>query len=1011
MPRLKRTRRLFQTEALESRVVFSGSPWDLVTLDVATGESKVTPYADVSNYTEGREEGGIPGFAGIADMLTGPHGDIGGGSDETVFGNDDRNRITGTTNDPYRRAGAIRMFTTGGDWSFCSGSMVGPRHFLTAGHCIHQGGGGNNGWYSNVEVALGRDGDDRWFGVANASLIHSVTGWTDSDDANFDWALIQLDRNIGNITGWNGYWWYSSNSSVNNLPVSIAGYPSDLATQWNQTTLGTDTHQIEMYESTGNTTTPTTEQLRYNGTLDTFGGMSGSSVIENKAGVGRVAVGVHAYGDGGDGTNRATRMREYMVNQIEGYKANDPVPTDRADLVDWDTWFHTNTQFMNSSFTVPGANFRATMYPRNNGTAASGNFNVTFYASTNDFISTFDYPLGTVSVGSLNPFQWGTANLNVAFPNNVPAGNYYVGWIVDSGNGVTEFNEGNNTGYLPNLLTVGSDDHGNNGSSSTRILTRTTTGGNIESAGDSDWFQFEASAGAQVTLETQLGSIGDTTLRLYASDGVTQLAFDDDGGPGLASLINYTIPSAGVYYASVREFGDDGSGTYSLSLSHVDDHGQSTASSTITGSNFVQSGDLEVAGDVDWFTFYATPGTQVTLETSLGTLSDSILRLYAADGVTELAFDDDGGSGLASRIDYAVTTAGQYFVQVEDFGVPNPGSYTLSLTHSDDHAPSFIGATPIAGYNVLNGGSTEVNYDLDTFSFNATVGETYTLKTFLGTHPDTTLTLLDTDGVTQLAFNDDDGTTLASNIVWTAPATGTYFARVTGFSTRIGTYDFAVLVPNTIDGDFNDDGLYDCADVDDLVTQIVGGGNPAAYDLSGDLVVDTTDLDLWLAEAGAANLASGNPYRPGDANLDGNVDGSDFGIWNANKFTARSAWCSGDFTVDGNVDGSDFGIWNANKFTSSLRPVGTGTPSKGVAVDANFRMAPLTPSGALRVDAVPVHTIPVDVTVRNIDESLGKLGRNHESRIQLVNHAKSVRVVDDLFAELAGADEFALGRI
>jgi hypothetical protein len=88
-------------------------------------------------------------------------------------------------------------------------------------------------------------------------------------------------------------------------------------------------------------------------------------------------------------------------------------------------------------------------------------------------------------------------------------------------------------------------------------------------------------------------------------------------------------------------------------------------------------------------------------------------------------------------------------------------------------------------------------------------------------------------------------------------------------------------------------------------------------------LVNTVDLTEWLAVAGNVNLPSGNPYRPGDANLDGVVDGSDFGIWNSNKFTSVAAWCSGDFSADGVVDGSDFGIWNSNKFTSSdaLRPV------------------------------------------------------------------------------------------
>ena len=56
---------------------------------------------------------------------------------------------------------------------------------------------------------------------------------------------------------------------------------------------------------------------------------------------------------------------------------------------------------------------------------------------------------------------------------------------------------------------------------------------------------------------------------------------------------------------------------------------------------------------------------------------------------------------------------------------------------------------------------------------------------------------------------------------------------------------------------------------------------------------------------------------PGDANGDGAVDGTDFGIWNSHKFMNVSGGISdADFNEDGSVDGTDFGIWNANKFTS-----------------------------------------------------------------------------------------------
>ena len=69
--------------------------------------------------------------------------------------------------------------------------------------------------------------------------------------------------------------------------------------------------------------------------------------------------------------------------------------------------------------------------------------------------------------------------------------------------------------------------------------------------------------------------------------------------------------------------------------------------------------------------------------------------------------------------------------------------------------------------------------DEDWVRFEATVGISYTIETGnLGPGSDTVLYLYDTDGATELARNDDFGDTLASRILWQAPANGTYFIRV-----------------------------------------------------------------------------------------------------------------------------------------------------------------------------------------------------------------------------------------
>ncbi|MEM7312639.1 MAG: PEP-CTERM sorting domain-containing protein, partial [Planctomycetota bacterium] len=126
-----------------------------------------------------------------------------------------------------------------------------------------------------------------------------------------------------------------------------------------------------------------------------------------------------------------------------------------------------------------------------------------------------------------------------------------------------------------------------------------------------------------------------------------------------------------------------------------------------------------------------------------------------------------------------------------------------------------------------------------------------------------------------------------------------------------------------VTGDFNGDGVWDCQDIDALVAEIVAGTDNPAFDMTGDGQVDADDINNqpngWLGVGGANNPqeTGGNAFLPADANLDGVVDVSDFGIWNGNKFTAVDAWCSGDFNADGVVDVSDFGLWNGNKFTSS----------------------------------------------------------------------------------------------
>jgi hypothetical protein len=110
-------------------------------------------------------------------------------------------------------------------------------------------------------------------------------------------------------------------------------------------------------------------------------------------------------------------------------------------------------------------------------------------------------------------------------------------------------------------------------------------------------------------------------------------------------------------------------------------------------------------------------------------------------------------------------------------------------------------------------------------------------------------------------------------------------------------------------GDFDLSGDLGEGDLDLLYSEISAGTNNSDFDLTDDGFVNVDDLNDWIINRKKTTL--------GDANLDFFVDGSDFNIWNDNKFAAVDSWTQADFNADGVVDASDFNIWFSNRFTPS----------------------------------------------------------------------------------------------
>ena len=93
---------------------------------------------------------------------------------------------------------------------------------------------------------------------------------------------------------------------------------------------------------------------------------------------------------------------------------------------------------------------------------------------------------------------------------------------------------------------------------------------NFHTPTDVDWVELPVQANHRYFLGTSnLASNSDTVLLLYQNDCNTFLMSNDDGGPGLGSLLTWNVFTDDTYYAKVRPYNDSSTGaesTYDLAL-------------------------------------------------------------------------------------------------------------------------------------------------------------------------------------------------------------------------------------------------------------------------------------------------------------------------------------------------------------------------------------------------------------------------------------------------------------
>ncbi|MFA6310320.1 MAG: PPC domain-containing protein [Sterolibacterium sp.] len=401
--------------------------------------------------------------------------------------------------------------------------------------------------------------------------------------------------------------------------------------------------------------------------------------------------------------------------------------------------------------------------------------------------------------------------------NITATGTYYL--EAGSGTNPDEQVVGSGMGsYILSATTTG-DDYSAVVGTTGRITVGNESVGELEIAGDSDWFAVTLTAGKEYLFTLNSGAtdgLTDPLLSLYRSD--SSLVTSNDDSDGLNSQITHTAATTGTYYLGASSgMNGNGTGSYALNASLVppdttsatDDY---SAASSTTGRVVVggaSTGQLEVAGDSDWFAISLTAGKQYVFTLNSGAtdgLADPLLSLYRTDGSLVTSNDDDAADGLDSTIAFAATATGTYYLGASS-GTNGSGTGSYALNASEAITDDYLATTNTSG-RVAPGSSTsgqlETTGDSDWFAVNLTAGQLYAFALDSGTTnglADPFLGLYNSSGT--LITSDDDGNGSNAALSYTATATGTYYLgassspRSTGAGT--GSYTVSTSLPS-VDG-------------------------------------------------------------------------------------------------------------------------------------------------------------------------------------------------------------------
>ena len=214
-------------------------------------------------------------------------------SPNAVIGNDSRTRVNPTNVGPYCNTVYLEATFSDGAVGKATGFMLGPSAVLTAGHCVYNDEHG--GLATSVLIIPARNGSSEPYGrttasglVVNPDYIAAVTADDIEEQFNNDWAIVELNDDLGTQTGWLGL---QANGAYINASVYNTGYPKP------GTAEAQNDSQSYMLLGTGYVMNIYPDTFR--GTWDASDGNSGGPVFLYDYSRGYTAIGILTGGLGG----------------------------------------------------------------------------------------------------------------------------------------------------------------------------------------------------------------------------------------------------------------------------------------------------------------------------------------------------------------------------------------------------------------------------------------------------------------------------------------------------------------------------------------------------------------------------------------------------------------------------------------------------------------------------------------------------------------------------------------